>query len=59
MSRRLATFHKVDVSRAINGVKDAGLDVARVEVDAANGKIVIIPGKAEQVQRENEWDEVE
>jgi hypothetical protein len=36
-----AVFRKVDVARAVNAVRDAGLDIARVEIDK-DGKIVIV-----------------
>lgn len=41
MARRPAAFLKRDVVRAVRGAKAGGLDVARVEVDAVSGKIVL------------------
>lgn len=38
-----AAFKQDDVRRAVNGVKDAGLPVARIEVDG--GRIVVIVGE--------------
>ena len=51
------TFKKRDVKTAIAAAREAGLEVARVEVDK-DGKIVVITGKAgTSVSGENEWDE--
>jgi hypothetical protein len=44
MPRRPARFLQSDVRRAIQGAMDAGLVVARVEVDL-QGKIVIVSGE--------------
>jgi hypothetical protein len=60
---RLAPFCQADLVRALKAAAAAGLRVARVEIDAATGKIVITPtrhGRPEIDQDEggNEWDEV-
>ena len=52
---RPATITQVDIKRAVKGARDAGIDVARVEV--VGGKIVIV-AKGADGARENEWDEV-
>jgi hypothetical protein len=44
MPRRPARFKQSDVRRAVKGATDAGLVVARVEVDL-QGKIVIVSGE--------------
>lgn len=43
MSRR-NSFRQLDVQRALKAVKHAGIDVARVEIDA-DGKIVIVSAR--------------
>jgi hypothetical protein len=54
--RRSSQFRQSDVARAVRGVQDAGLDVARVEVDAF-GKIVVICGRAtESIRDDSEAD---
>jgi hypothetical protein len=57
--RRPSLFKKRDVTRATNGVLDAGLEVARVEI-TKDGIIVVVSGKRELLPKEqsNEWDEV-
>ncbi len=45
MGRRVA-FRQADVQRAVKGVKAAGVEVDRVEIDQS-GKIVIVSGKAD------------
>lgn len=58
MSPRRAAFTKADLSRAVKGVKAAGVNVARVEI-GPDGKIVVVAGAAEKpVGTENEWDNV-
>jgi hypothetical protein len=59
MSRAI-TFKKTDVTRATRAVLDAGLDVARVEIEK-DGRIVVVPGKAPEPAHSkplNQWDEV-
>jgi hypothetical protein len=41
MARATATFRQSDVTRALRGPVAAGVDVARVEIDARTGNIVI------------------
>jgi hypothetical protein len=63
MSRAPSTFRQADVTKAVKAVVAAGVDIARIEIDAA-GKIVIVTGKPEaqdsDASREgsNEWDSV-
>ncbi len=57
MANRAAVFKQVDVKRATKGVIDAGLKVARVEIDR-DGRIVVYSGEACINAREpNDWDE--
>lgn len=44
LSRTRAPFRRADISRAVKGATAGGLNVARVEIDAA-GKIVIVFGE--------------
>lgn len=59
MPRRRTTFTKAELSRAVRGVKAAGVDVARVEI-GPDGKIIVVAGSAERLRQnnENEWDNV-
>jgi hypothetical protein len=55
----MANLTKAKVTRAIKGALEAGIEIARIEVD--NGKITIIAGKpttADQNATQNEWDEI-
>jgi hypothetical protein len=64
MSRVPSTFRQADVTKAVKAVVAAGVDIARIEIDAA-GKIVIVTGKPEAQdssapgrEGSNEWDSV-
>lgn len=46
MSSRATVFKQADVTRAVKGVQNAGLEVARVQVDPG-GVIVVVAGKAD------------
>ncbi len=45
MPRSPITFRQIDLTRAIRGVRDAGVDVARAEI-TKDGKIIIVVGEA-------------
>jgi hypothetical protein len=45
MPRRPSTFRQTDLTRAIKGARNAGVEVARAEI-AKDGKITIIIGEA-------------
>jgi hypothetical protein len=47
MARAPSTFRQADLTRAVRGVKAAGVEVARVEIDR-DGKIVIMMGKLDE-----------
>jgi len=47
MTRRAVLFRQADVTRALRGALDAGLLVARVEIDR-DGRIVIIQGQPDE-----------
>lgn len=58
MSRGAATFKQSDLTRALKAARDAGVTIARVEIDKA-GKIVVIAGTPKNDDDrggENEWD---
>jgi len=42
MPRRPATFRQSDLKRALRAAKDSGVEVERIEIDPATGKICII-----------------
>ena len=42
MPRAPARFRQADVTRAVKAAQNAGLTVGRLEVDLANGKVVIV-----------------
>jgi hypothetical protein len=46
MSRSAQTFKQADVTKAVKGVVNGGLEVQRVEIDQA-GKIVVFAGKVD------------
>jgi hypothetical protein len=59
MSRGTQTFRQGDVTKALKGAQNAGLEVQRVEIEA--GKIVVFAGKPDQRSEgrsANEWDDV-
>lgn len=65
MSRGVQIFRQTDVRKAALAVRDAGLEVHRIEIDRA-GKIVIVTGRSADQQinalvaesADNEWDAV-
>ena len=60
MSRGNQTFRQGDITKALKGAQNAGIEVQRVEIEKG-GKIVVFAGKPDQ-RREgrsaNEWDDV-
>ncbi|MBR1233664.1 hypothetical protein [Bradyrhizobium sp. AUGA SZCCT0182] len=53
MSRGAQTFKQGDVTKAVKGAVNAGLEVQRVEIDQA-GKIVVFASKVEIFNNANE-----
>lgn len=59
MSRRSTPFRQADLTRALKAAAAAGVEVGRIEIDPATGKIVMETGKAaEAVLSSGSWDEV-
>jgi hypothetical protein len=60
MSRGAHHFRQSDLCKALKAATQAGLSVARFEIDK-DGRIVVIAGKAGQdaVPEPNEWDSIE
>jgi hypothetical protein len=59
MSRGNQTFRQGDITKAVKGAQNAGMEVQRVEIQA--GKIVVFAGKFDQRPEgrlANEWDDV-
>jgi hypothetical protein len=49
MARVPATFKQADVTRALRGAVAAGVEVARIEIDARTGNIVILTPRVPSV----------
>jgi hypothetical protein len=59
MSRGTQTFRQGDVTKALKGAQNAGLEVQRVEIEA--GKIIVFAGRPDSRslgRSVNEWDDV-
>lgn len=61
MSRGSQAYRERDLTKALRAVQKAGVEVARIEIE--NGKITIVPGKAEnkssdEVGEKNKWDTI-
>jgi hypothetical protein len=57
MSRGAHKFKQGDVTKAIKGAVNAGLAVARVEIQ--EGKIIVFTGRPGDKGQTNEWDDVQ
>lgn len=59
MANQKALFKQSDVSRAVKGVRSAGLGVSQVKIDR-EGCMIIVIGKegGENSAKSNSWDEV-
>jgi hypothetical protein len=59
--RRPLIFKKTDLTRALKGVRAAGMEIGRIEINK-EGVIVMVPGKPEEPTNAsaeaNEWDSV-
>ena len=43
MSRRPCAFRQRDIARAVRGAEAAGVEIGRLDIDLATGKISIVP----------------
>jgi hypothetical protein len=59
MSRGAHKIKQGDITKATKGVVNAGLSVARVEVDTRSGKFVVFTGRPDDKGQANEWDDVQ
>jgi hypothetical protein len=60
MSRGNQTFRQRDITKALKGAQNAGIEVQRVEIETG-GKIVVFAGKPNrslEARLANEWDDV-
>jgi hypothetical protein len=59
MARSSSAFRQGDVTRALRAARAAGVNITRVEIEPATGKIVIVTGGAptdtEQVSDLDRW----
>jgi hypothetical protein len=55
MARRRCTVTKRDVAALLKAARDAGLPVARIEVQ--DGKLTLVIGEAAKAETANEWDD--
>ena len=51
-------FRQNEVKRLVSAVQATGLGVARIECDAASGRISVIPGEPAETSTKNDWDKV-
>jgi hypothetical protein len=56
MARGALTFRESDLTRALKAAAKAGVALARVEI-CKDGRIVLLPGKAQDAPPGDEWDE--
>ena len=59
MGRGPCTFREVDVRRAVNAARKAGLEIAGVKV-SREGDIIIVAGKPSEASatEPSDWDEI-
>jgi len=56
MARGELTFRQTDVTRALKAAKQAGVEIARIEI-SKDGKIVLVVGAPETAEeRKSSWD---
>jgi hypothetical protein len=56
MPRGPCLFRESDVRRAVKATRSSGLEIARVEIDAANGKIAILPQNTSAPEQSSDLD---
>lgn len=58
MGNRHANVKQVEITRSVKGVVAAGIDVGRVDIDHATGKVIVYAKGAGEEGQPNEWDVV-
>jgi hypothetical protein len=62
MARTPSTFRQHDVMKAVKAVAAAGVNIARVEIDAKTGKIIVVTAdgidRIGEAKGANEWDRI-
>ena len=56
MARKPTAVRQVELTRALRAAKNAGIEVASVEIDTTSGKIVIMTAAAPRPQPANPLD---
>jgi hypothetical protein len=56
VARGTSSFKQVDVTRALRAARAAGVEIDRVEIDSATGKIVIISKNDRGDERASDLD---
>jgi hypothetical protein len=59
VARGPSSFKERDVRSAVKAVREAGVQIGRIEINSRDGTVIIIPGAPEQLadtQTTNEWD---
>jgi len=49
MPRRPATFRQHDLARALRAAKAAGIDIERIEIEPASGRILLVASTGDAV----------
>jgi hypothetical protein len=58
LPRRPSIFRKIDLTRALKAAREAGVELARVEIDLS-GKIILVTGKPTKADAVNRSTEAE
>ena len=55
---RASAFKQADLTRALRAGRDAGLNVARYEIEPSGKIVILTAGDDARPSSSNEWDEV-
>ena len=60
MTRAPSTFRQQDVTKAVKAVTRAGVNIARIEIDAMGKIVIILAAEGTEAERGegNSWDRV-